>query len=344
MSFTIPITDLFSCTYLMHIIYLIILISLLFFVVLLLRKLKLIKQKMILLHQEKEDILGNFNKKQKNPLGPLLVPNTKSMMIAIKKDGKIIDASDSLLELLNYTKKQLLGKNIYGSLIPAISKREPLEMNIINRIFQNPKLYTECETELSTKDGKKVWISWTNRLVNDKKGDPIELRAVGFDITKRKNLEEELQFMASKDPQTGVLNRLSLLENGTRELKRSIRYKHAFSVLALRLITPVDDLPALKVESLLKEVVSLCHRTIRDVDYFGRIGEAEFILLLPETEEENIPFLEKRLTEKILEYNKKNPSLPIQVSFGKSAYTPKTKSIDELISKALSNIKQRKVK
>ena len=308
----------------------------------LLRKIQ--RQKLEISALVKEKTNDSLLQRQKNPLGKLFEQDTKSMSLSLTKDGKMIALSSSLLELLGYTKKQLVGKNIYGTLMPVPSKHEPLEMNIVHRIIQNPKLYTDYETELTTKSGEKVWISWTNRILTDKSGKPSEIKSVGFDITPRKKLEEELQFIASKDPKTGALNRLSLLEVGTRELKRSIRYKHDFSVLALRLLSLNDNLPSLKVESLLKNVVSACRHTIRDVDYLGRIGEAEFIMLLPETSEKNVPFLEKRLEEKISDYNKKNPNLPIQVSFGKSSYTNKTKSIDELISKAILNIKKRKIK
>ena len=59
----------------------------------------------------------------KNPLGNLFSANSKSVTIGIKKDGKIITVSDSLLDLLGYTKKQLVGKNIYGTLMPIPSKK-----------------------------------------------------------------------------------------------------------------------------------------------------------------------------------------------------------------------------
>ena len=205
--------------------------------VFLLKRLHRLNLKVSDLTRENEKILMLPPKKQSISLGNLLAPDTKSMALVITKDGKIKEISSSLLDLLGYTKKQLIGKNIYGTLMPVPSKREPLEMNIITKIFKNPKLYTEYETEFTTQSGDKVWISWTSRLMEDKKGKPVELRSVGFDITPRKKLEEELQFMASKDPQTNTLNRLSLLEVGTRELKRSIRYKHDFSVLALRLLS-----------------------------------------------------------------------------------------------------------
>ncbi len=321
-----------------YIIYTFALIGLSIFALFLVRRITFLNA----LLKEKEQI--SKRKGGDNPLGKLFSPDTKSLSITIKKGGVISDINTNLLNLLGYSKKQLIGQNIYGTLMPVLSNREPLETNVITKIFKNPNLYTENETEFLTKSGEKIYISWTNRLIKDKKGIPVELRSVGFDITDRKNLEQELQFIASKDPQTGVLNRLALLENGTRELKRAIRYKHDFSVLAFRLLSADKDLTSLQVEDLLKQVVSICRKTIRDVDYLGRIGEAEFILLLPETEEKNVPFLQKRLEEKILEYNLKNKRYPIFVSFGKSSYTPKIKSIDELISKAIINIKKRKTK
>ncbi|MGN0919291.1 MAG: diguanylate cyclase [Alphaproteobacteria bacterium] len=311
---------------------------------LLLKRLNRLNLKISDLTTENERMLLTPVQKQDNPLGTLLAPDTKSMALVVKKDGTIKEISNTLLELLGYTKKQLVGKNIYGTLMPALSVREPLEMNIITKIFQNPKLYTDYETELTTQSGQKVWISWTSRLMKNNKGEPVELRSVGFNITPRKKLEEELQFMASKDPQTKTLNRLSLLEVGTRELKRSIRYKHNFSVLALRLLSADKNLTAGQTEKLLQQVVSVCRQTIRDTDYMGRIGEAEFVLLLPETELKSIPFLQKRLDDKISEYNKKNAKLPILVSFGATTYTAKTKSIDDLISSAIANIKKRKTK
>lgn len=294
------------------------------------------------LTQEKQEVTVASSKKQGNSLGTLLAPDAKSMSFVIQKDGKIKEINSTLLDLLGYTKKEIIKKNIYGTLMPMPSKREPLEMNLFHRIFQNPTLYTEYETEFMAKSGKKVWISWTSRLLEDKKGNPVELRSVGFDITPRKKLEEELQFIASKDPQTNTLNRISLLEIGTRELKRSIRYNHPFSVLALRLLAMDKNLSSLQTEKLLQQVVSVCRQTIRDTDYMGRIGEAEFILLLPETEFQNIPFLQKRLNEKISEYNIKNSLLPISVSFGMAEYTPKIKSIDDLITLAIKKIKKGK--
>ncbi len=279
--------------------------------------------------------LERFNKKGKNPLGPWLEPSGKSYTLCLDKNGIILKTDDDFLQLMGYTKKELVGKNIYGTLKDKISDKDPLENNIVKKIFKNPKLYTEHETELKTKSGKKVWITWTNKIVFDKSNTPIELRSVGFDITKRKDLEAELQFLASTDPQTGVLNKKALLEIGTRELKRSIRYKHPFSVLTLKLFLKNDSqLDRQTSDSILDQVVALCRHSIRDVDYLGRVGESEFCMLLPETPENQVIHLQKRIEQKIDDYNQKNQS-KICVIFGISGYEPKDKSLDSIIMRAL---------
>ena len=282
---------------------------------------------------QKTKELSKYTKRSKNPLGPWLDESGKSYTIHLDKEGKIIKTDEDFLQLTGYTKKELIGKNIYGTLKNKISDKEPLESNIVKKIFTTPKLYTEHETELKTKDGKKVWVTWTNKIVLDKNKKPIELHSVGFDITKRKNLEAELQFLASTDPQTGVLNKKSLLEIGTRELKRTIRYKHPFSVLTLKLFLQ-NDLDRQAGDLALHQIVSLCRQAIRDVDYLGRIDETEFCMLLPETPENQVIHLQKRIQQKIDFYSQTNKN-KICVIFGISGYAKTDKTLDNIIMRAL---------
>ncbi len=312
----------------------------------LLKKAERIQNKMDHLIEEntvKTKELNTVHQKSKNPLGPLLSPSSKSYTLHLDKNGKITQADDNLLELLGYHKKELLNKNIYGTLMPTISSKEPLETNIIRRIFSNPRLYTEHETELTTKSGEKIWLTWTNKMIYDAQKRPLELCSVGFDITRRKNLESELQFLASIDPQTGVLNKQALLEVGTRELKRSIRYKHDFSVLSLKIYLVDDENLDRQIgDRILQQVVALCRHSIRDVDYLGRVGENEFCMLLPETPANQVIHLQDRIQQKINEYNQKS-KIParIWVEFNSTGYIKKDASVDDIIMRALKNTKKK---
>ena len=156
-------------------------------------------------------------------------------------------------------------------------------------------------------------------------------------------MESELQFLASTDLQTGVLNKQALLEIGTRELKRSIRYKHDFSVLSLKIYLMNDENLDQQIgDKILQQVVGLCRRSIRDVDYLGRVGENEFCMLLPETPANQVIHLQDRIQQKINDYNQKskNPAR-IQVEFNSTGYITKDSSVDDIIVRALDNKKKK---
>jgi PAS domain S-box-containing protein len=60
----------------------------------------------------------------------------------------------------------------------------------MSEICSNPERYKNNENENITKDGKTVWISWTNKAIDDDHGDLIGILSVGNDITDRKIAEQ----------------------------------------------------------------------------------------------------------------------------------------------------------
>ena len=273
----------------------------------------------------------------KNPLGPLFTKNTEPLILSFDTKGKITDANPYLLKKFGYTRQQLIGKNAVGTILPKPSKETD---SMIYRLFKNPNLFVDAETQANTKNGEIVWVSWTNKVVYNRNGKPVSADAVGFDITKRKEMEAQLQYLSSIDPQTGVMNRHALLETGATELKRAKRYKRALSVVVLKFITKTGSDSI--TDAQLQDAVSLTRRVVRSVDYFGRIGDIDFALILPETTVENVPFLVRRLMEHIEDYNKKNKN-KLTLEYAATSFTKQSDSIDSLLNKAWRkiNIKQK---
>ena len=181
--------------------------------------------------EAQKKVVPPSNEEPEFSLLSVLPPQSKSIAISVNRAGEITSLNEHAESIFGYTKQELIGKSAFGTILPELSKKDSLQANIFSRIFANPKMYVEHETENITKEGKHIWISWTNRLVYDESGDPVELQSVGFDISKRKKLEEELRFLASVDPLTGALNRQSFLEIGSREIKRAARYNRQISVI-----------------------------------------------------------------------------------------------------------------
>lgn len=267
---------------------------------------------------------------------------TKSIVVSVDKSHKITYINDYALELFKFEKEDLIGKNIFGTLYDKEEQNQTLEENIIDRILQNPNLYMEHESQNTKKDGEKIWISWTNRVVYDEKGTPQEIKSVGFDISKRKKLENELYSLAFNDASTGALNRQTFLDIGVKELKRANLYNRQLSLLVMKL----NCFESLNNETsdqfsdlILKEVIEMSRKTIRESDIIGRISDVEFAILLPETPFEKAQFFAEQLKYKIQETNlKENLSLFITANFGVASKEGKSETIDSLLQKAIDSL------
>ena len=164
--------------------------------------------------------LEEMKKEHNRKYDPYSSQQTKSVFLCLDKNGVIMSANDYAFEFFGYDPEELVGKNMVGTLLAPKDSTGRNMTNLIDRIIHNPRLYIDNENENVCKSGKRVWVSWTNRIMYDEAGEPSEIRAVGFDITPRKRLEEELRQMTVIDPVTGVLNRQKFLEDGNRELLR----------------------------------------------------------------------------------------------------------------------------
>ncbi|MEK8021879.1 MAG: PAS domain S-box protein, partial [Candidatus Parabeggiatoa sp.] len=86
--------------------------------------------------------------------------------------------------------QDILGKP-FLSLIPEEAHQVSLEL--IQGLLNNPQLISKTvEHPVQSDNGEITWQRWTNSVILDRHGAVIEFQSVGFDITKRKQMEEKL--------------------------------------------------------------------------------------------------------------------------------------------------------
>lgn len=312
---------------------------------------KELKQKVIDLQNEllkTQKNLEELTKERNRKFDPYSSPNTKSIIFCLDKDGVILSGNDYAFEFFGYAdKNELLGKNIIGTLVPLKDSHGQNMANLIERIKNNPRLYVDNENENICKNGKKVWVSWTNRIIYDSEGNPMEIRSVGFDISPRKRLEDELRQMTVIDPITGVLNRQRFLDDGTRELKRARRYGRELSVLLMT----IDRFDALNSEhgtafsdEAVKVAVTACQDAIRESDYLGRLADVEFALLLPETPLEGAMIVAERIRTQVMHSDLMVGDVKISVttSIGIATRLPSDETIDSVLLRAFNALRTAK--
>lgn len=107
--------------------------------------------------------------------------------------GNVTFANPHALSFFGYSKKELLGKNVVGTIVPFVERTGRNLAELIRDICDHPERYQDNENENVQQDGTSKWIAWTNKGICDASGHPKEILCIGNDITTRKAAEEALQ-------------------------------------------------------------------------------------------------------------------------------------------------------
>jgi PAS domain S-box-containing protein len=126
-----------------------------------------------------------------------LVENVDCIILRLGKDGKITFFNEFAQKFFGYTERQILGKNIIGTIIPEKDSSGRNLAELIRDIKRQPELYTTYENENICKDGRRVWVTWANKAIHDEQRNITEILCVGHDTTKRKHMENQLQLLAA---------------------------------------------------------------------------------------------------------------------------------------------------
>ena len=118
----------------------------------------------------------------------------------------------------------------------------------------------------------------------------------------RTSVRDRLEYYASIDPLTGIMNRVSFWRVLEREIRRVERYRRPLAMIML----DIDHFKALNEargeqvgDKVLKSLAAEIKKKIREIDFFARIGGEEFLILAPETEPEKAMNLAEKIRETV---------------------------------------------
>lgn len=163
-----------------------------------------------------------------------------------------------------------------------------------------------------------------------------------FDITERKQLEDELLVMAYNDPLTNTHNRRSFMMALSTEIQRARRTGTQAALLMIDIdhFKHVNDTWGHNVgDEVLKHLVTVLQGGLRSIDTLGRLGGEEFAVLLPATTREGALDLAERLRASVETHPVHVESAPTQaiaftISLGVAFVTADTISESEVLKLA----------
>lgn len=121
-------------------------------------------------------------------------------------------------------------------------------------------------------------------------------------MLKIKELRDKMKTLATTDELTGLHNRKYLLERMEQEISRAKRYGTSLSLLLFDLdfFKTVNDIYGYEWgDVLLKSIADKLRQLIRKEDILTRYGDEEYIVVLPNTSEENAFLFAERFRKEV---------------------------------------------
>ncbi len=157
------------------------------------------------------------------------------------------------------------------------------------RVIRTGQPVVSQDEHILERDGRTRWMLTTKVPLNDAVGQPVGIVGIGRNVTPLKELEAELretqkrlEFKATHDALTGLLNRGAILEALEREFARGQRNQCPIALLLgdLDYFKRVNDSHGHLVgDEVLCEVAKRMQSMVRRYDVVGRYGGEEFLVV-----------------------------------------------------------------
>ncbi|SDL27879.1 HD domain-containing phosphohydrolase [Halarsenatibacter silvermanii] len=252
-------------------------------------------------------------------------------------DLKVDFISRSVRDIVGYSQEKFKKPGF------MIGITHPDDKHIHERALQEleEKGYTEREFRIFHKNGSVKWLYDEQYMVYDDRGNPVRVRGILRDITKRKERERKLKYKTFHDEITGLYNRTFLAE----EMKRLDTERQ------LPISTIMVDIDGLKIinnsyghkrgDRVLKKAAEILENSVRDEDILARFGGDEFVILLPRTNGEAAHKIYDRIEKRCQDIS--NEEFPVTISMGIAVKTDPEENLKDLLKQADENMMQNKL-
>ncbi|MGE5531281.1 MAG: PAS domain S-box protein [Bacteroidota bacterium] len=173
-----------------------------------------------------------------------LVEDARSAIVHWSSDGTILFVNEYLEELFGYEPGELLGQSI-TMLTPATLSSGMSRDEMFAAIAANPASFAANENENITKDGRLLWMTWSNSVIYDDQGNFRAVMAVGLDRTEQHEAQLQLRRLTAE---------LALAEQKERRRIATLLHDDIAQILAFTKMRLASAM-ALATDERIKEVL-----------------------------------------------------------------------------------------
>lgn len=121
-----------------------------------------------------------------------LVENANSAIIHWSRDGSIVFFNECAQQLFGWTAEEIKGRDV-SVLLPQQPAAGATPATLIADIVARPQRFRNNINENIRRDGKRLRVNWTNRIIRDQYGQVEGVLSVGNDVTDYVRTEDELK-------------------------------------------------------------------------------------------------------------------------------------------------------
>ena len=263
------------------------------------------------------------------------IENAAEGVMVCDAEGRLVSANKAYTRITGYPVEEVLGRKLEELSPPDEGAPAYAE------VFELVRTQGHWKGELwSRKKNSDRYVEERSiSAVRDDRGNVVNYIILFSDVTKQKEDETRLQFLAHHDPLTGLANRVLFQERCEEALLRASRRKAKVAVLFVDLDhfkTVNDSLGHGHGDELLKNVAVRLQECTRKTDTVARQGGDEFTILLGEVVDSgDIAFIAKKIADRLsTSFMVAGHEVYVSASVGISCYPEDGQSASVLIKNA----------
>jgi len=182
---------------------------------------------------------------------------------------------------------------------------------VVKWVFENGETRV-IEVRVPRTDGDRFYLTTAKPVLNENR-KVISVICISKEITERKRMEQELQYLSTHDILTGLYNR-NFFDSELARLQLSRLFPIGIVVIDMNNLKITNDRYGHTAgDELIRKVAAELKKSFRAGDVIARIGGDEFAVLLVRTSEHGVAVAVNRLRASLQRYE--DPLLSISVGF-----------------------------